>query len=129
MRNVLESMSDRERRDLLQGALADLFPHSHDDGLWTWIEEMWPEKMVYRRGEDLFEVTYDIDDEKKVSMGVPVEVTAVRVYRPIESLQRVYSNLIYELGKRNASADKKRINAIIALSKELLSSEPADAEE
>ena len=47
---------------------------------------------------------------------------------PIESLQKVYAEIIQESGRRNAALDAVRIKKIVALCKELLSSEDEDEE-
>ena len=48
--------------------------------------------------------------------------------KPIESLQSKYSEIIQEVGKRNATLDAARIKKIVELCQELLSSEEPDEE-
>jgi len=61
-----------------------------------------------------------------VTLGEPVKVKRETVYTPIESLQKAYSEIIQEAGKRNAAMDKGRIKKILELCQELLSSESED---
>jgi len=124
---VTESMSDDDKRNLLQKALEQKLPSSEmamPSG--AWIIDVFETEIVYRFDGIDYKASYIVDSEGKVTLGEPVEVKRQTVYTPVESLQKVYAEIIQETGKRNALLDSGRIKKILALCQELLSSEGED---
>ena len=121
-----ESMSMENRRTLLDAALHDKLNLSSDD--WAWIEDMTETEVFYNRDRQAYKAPYTISEAGEVTIGNAVKVTRQVVYKSLESLQAVYSDVIQEAGKRNASMDAARVKKIVELCRELLSSE-AEPEE
>ena len=122
-----ESMSDDDKRNLLQSALELKVPSpeaAYPSG--AWIVDIFDAEIIYRHDGVDYKAPYVIDPEGKVTLGEPVKVKRQTVYTPVESLQKVYAEIIQETGKRNALLDSGRIKKILALCQELLSSEGED---
>jgi len=124
-------ISDANKKNLLQSALITEYkikPESVIPKNLT-IDEVFADKVIYDVDGQLYESSYDLDDEGKVTFGEPKKVLSTNVYKPMESLQTTYSEIIQEAGRRNANLDSSRIKKIVALCQELLSSEAPDEEE
>jgi len=124
---VKEAMSADDKRTLLQSALEMKFPRAGEampSGVW--IVDVFETEIVYRQDGVDYKASYVVDTEGKITLGEPVKVKRQTVYTPIESLQKVYSEIIQETGKRNALLDSSRIKKILALCQELLSTEGED---
>lgn len=116
-------LSDEDKRQLLQTALDAKFRPVADNTIDNvWVLDVWDAEIVYRVGEQAYKVSYKIDKDGNVTFGEPKKVARETVYKPMESLQTVYSEIIQEAGRRNASADEARIKKIIQLANELLTS-------
>ena len=124
-----ESMSDDSKRDILHSALvfhygleaeASPKPGSID------IEEVFEEELIYSIDGQSYKASYDLAEDGKPIIGEPEKVKQITTYEPMESLQKTYSEIIQEAGRRNASLDSGRIKKIIELCQELLSSEEPD---
>ena len=123
-----EAMSDDDKRNLLQSALEVKFPRA-DSGVMpsgVWIVDVFATEIIYRQDNIDYKASYIINAEGEITLGEPVKVKRETVYTPIESLQKAYSEIIQEAGKRNAAMDKGRIKKILELCQELLSSESED---
>ena len=77
----------------------------------------------------LYGATYELGENGVASFGQPQKVLSTKIYRAMESLQVVYSEIIQEAGKRNASKDSQRLKDIMAKIQELLSDEAPDEKE
>lgn len=126
-KSMKEAMSADDKRNLLQSALEIKFP-SGDRTMppGVWIADIYDTEIIYRQDGIDYKMPYVIDAEGQVTYGEPVKVKRQTVYTPIESLQKVYAEIIQETGKRNANLDAGRIKKILALCQELLSSEGED---
>jgi len=122
-----EAMSDDDKRTLLQSALGLKFPSA--EGVMpsgVWIVDVFETEIIYRNDGVDYKASYVIDPQGEITLGEPTKVKRQTVYTPIESLQKVYSAIIQEKGKRNASLDAGRLKKILELCQELLSSEGED---
>lgn len=122
---VAESkLSSEDIRRLLQGALEQQYPTSPSQPMpsMAWIRDVYDSELIYEQAGQSYKMSYNIDDGK-VTFGTPVKVMATTVYKPIESLRKVYAEVIQEAGKRNALKDAARLRKIVELCNELLSSE------
>ena len=122
-------LSDKNKSNLLQTALVSEYgigveipkPKSIS------VEEVFEDKVIYNVDGQLYEATYELDGDTPI-FGNPVKVTSTKIFKPIESLQSKYSEVIQEAGKRNAMRDAARVKKIVELCQELLSSEEQDEE-
>ena len=124
--SMKEAMSADDKRNLLQSALETKFPSPERAMMGTWIVDVFETEIVYRHDGVDYKAPYVVDPDGTVTLGEPMKVKRQTVYTPIESLQRVYSEIIQETGKRNAQLDAGRIKKILALCQELLSTEGED---
>ena len=116
-----ESMSDDDKRNLLQSALEMKFPSSDrvvPSG--SWIVDIFDTEIVYRKDGIDYKASYVIDPEGNVTFGEPTKVKRQTTYVAIESLQNAYAEILQEVGRRNASLDLARIKKIRELCEELL---------
>jgi len=120
-------LSDENKKGLLQAALTTEYGLDEDKTIPSGIvvEEVFDEDLIYSVNGQCYKVTYAIG-ESGVTIGEPQKVVAQKVYKPMESLQSVYSDIIQEVGKRNASADETRIKKILELAGQLLTSVKAE---
>ena len=123
-------LSADNKRDLLQTAVADKYmvkPEFNPDPTGLYVSEVYDDYLVYRIGEQLYRVSYNLGDDGAVAFeGEPEKVVKQTSYTPMESLQAKYSEIIQEAGKRNANLDSSRIKKIVELCQELLSSDGTD---
>ena len=70
-------------------------------------------------------------ESREVNMPTKTDepVKVEQIYKATEALRSVYSEIIQEAGRRNASRDAARVKQILKLCQELLSSEPPEEEE
>jgi len=116
-----ESMSDDDKRNLLQSALEMKFPSSDrvmPSG--AWIVDIFDTEIVYRKDGIDYKASYVVDSEGNVTFGEPTKVKRQTTYVAIESLQNAYAEILQEVGRRNASLDLARIKKIRELCEELL---------
>ncbi len=118
---TMEALSFENRRALLDTALVTQLGLSKDEHVW--IEDMTETEVIYNRDHQAFKSTYVIAEDGVVTFGEPVKVTRQVIYKPMEALQAIYSEILQEAGRRNASLDSGRIKKIVALCQELLSSD------
>jgi len=121
-----ESMlSDKNKSNLLKSALMSEYKIGQSVPIPKnlTIDEVFGDKVVYDVDGQLYESSYEMDEEGKVTFSDPKKVLSTKVYKPMESLQTAYSEIIQEAGKRNASLDAARVKKIVELCQELLSSE------
>ncbi|GAH40850.1 unnamed protein product, partial [marine sediment metagenome] len=123
--SLKEIMSADDKRNLLQSALEVKFPTGEVMPSGVWIVDVYETELIYRNDGVDYKASYVVNPEGGVTLGEPVAVKRQTVYTPIESLQKVYSAIIQEKGKRNASLDAGRLKKILELCQELLSSEAA----
>ena len=116
-----EKLSTEDKRRLLQAAIVDQMGYTKDN--YVYLEDYWDKKLVYRLGDQSYEMTYKMDAEGNVKLGAPQKVARTTVFNPIEALREKYNEVIEEAGRRNATLDSTRIRKILALCQELLSSE------
>ena len=120
-----ESLSMENRRTLLDAALATHL--NLGDGDFAWIEDMTETEVVYNRDRQSFKAPYVIAEDSSVTIGDSVKVTRQVTYKPIESLQSLYSEAIQEVGTRNIGSDNKAITNSLKLCQEVLDAEaPAE---
>jgi len=128
-----ESMeiSDDNKKNLLQSALITEYkikPESVIPKNLT-IDEVFADKVIYDVDGQLYQSSYELDENGRATFSDPKKVSSTRVFKAMESLQPVYADILQEAGRRNASLDSARIKKIVALCQELLSSEAPDEEE
>lgn len=126
--HVKESgLSMEDKRNLIQKAIEQKIP-SQPSSLSSkeiaWVVDIFDTELVYRFDGTDYKASYVISEDGKVTIGEPQKVKRQTIYTPMESLRRVYQDIIQEVGKRNASSDSARIKKIVELCQELLSSEP-----
>lgn len=127
-----ESMlSDKNKSKLLQSALMSEYKIGQSVPIPKnlTIDEVFGDKVIYDVDGQLYESSYELDEEGKPTFGEPKKVLSTKVYKPMESLQTTYSEIIQEAGKRNAKLDAARVKKIVELCQELLSSEEPDEKE
>ena len=122
-------MSDDSKRDILHSALVSHYgleteaspkPGSID------IEEVFDDALIYNIDGQSYKASYELNEDGKPMLGEPEKVKRKTVYEPMEALQTKYSEIIQEVGKRNATLDSSRIKKIVEICQELLSSEEPD---
>ena len=124
-------ISDDNKKNLLQAALVTEYkikPESVIPKNLT-IDEVFADKVIYDVDGQLYQSSYELDENGKAIFSDPKKVSSTRIFKAMESLQPVYADILQEAGKRNASLDSARIKKIVALCQELLSSEAPDEEE
>ncbi len=92
------------------------------------IDEVYDGHVVYNIDGQLYQSNYELDENGAATFGEPTKVLSTKVFKSMESLQTIYSEVIQEAGKRNATLDAARVKKIVELCQELLSSE-AEPEE
>jgi len=118
-------LSDKNRSNLLQSALMAEYKIGQSVPIPKnlTIDEVFGDKVVYDVDGQLYESSYELDEDGKATFGDPKKVLSTKIYKPMESLQSTYSEIIQEAGRRNATLDAARIKKIVELCQELLSSE------
>ncbi len=121
-------LSDENKRQLLQTALITEYKIEPDDTIPSGIliEEVFEEEVIYSVNGQSYRASFMLGEDGGIVIGEPQKVVAQKVYKPMESLQTTYSEIIQEVGKRNASLDAARVKKIVELCQELLSSEEPD---
>ena len=123
--------SDIDKRDALYTALTSYYgvakeaeprPASID------IEEVFDDALIYKIDGQSYRMAYSMNENGTPEFGEPEKVVAQKVYKPLESLQTLYSEIIQEKGKRNAMKDSTRIKKIMELCQELLDTEDLDTD-
>jgi len=120
-------ISDEQKRNLLQTALISEYGLKIEDPVPknVSIEEVFDSEIIYNIDGQLYQSSYELGEAGAV-FGEPKKVLSTKIFKPMESLQERYSELIQEAGKRNANLDSARIKKIVELCQELLSSDEAD---
>jgi len=123
-------LSAEDKKTLLQTALTDEYKLAVESPIPSGVvvEEVFDDALIYNIDGQLYKASYAMEDGT-ATFGDPEKVVAQKVYKPMESLQKVYSEIIQEAGRRNASLDSARIKKIVELCQELLSSEELDEKE
>jgi len=88
-----------------------------------WVRDIFDAEIVYEMGDVTYKVSYSMDAEGKVTFGTPAKVIRQTVYKPIESLQAKYSEIIQECIKRGVSADAPQVKDALANCTKLISSD------
>lgn len=122
-RKTKESLSMENKRQLLQTAVQAKFQVGDN---WPYVEDVTDSNVIYSSQGQSYSAPYTIGDDGAVMLGDSKRVVRQTIYAPLESLRRVYSDIIHEAGKRNAASDSSRIKKIMELCQELLSSETPD---
>ncbi|MBU0777779.1 ChaB family protein, partial [Patescibacteria group bacterium] len=121
-----ESMlSDENKRNLLKSALISEYGLKVEDPIPKnlQIEEVFDGELTYNIDGQSYRATYELGEDGKATIGEPEKVLKQTIYKPVESLREAYSEIIQEVGKRNAKLDAARVKKIVELCQELLSSE------
>ena len=120
----LGALSDENKRSMLQNALTDKYHLKQDTTIpsGVWVEEVYESELIYSINGQDYKVGFELT-EGVVTFGEPEKVIRQVVYKPMEALQTVFSEVIQEAGKRNASMDSARVKKILEICQELLSSE------
>ena len=118
---TMESLSMENRKTILETALFDQLSLTSKE--WVFIEDMTETEVIYNYNRQSYKASYVIAEDGVVTFGEPVEVVRQVTYKTVEALQSAYSELIQEVGRRNANLDSARIKKIVALCQELLSSD------
>ena len=118
-------LSDKNKRDLLQSALISEYGLKVESPIPKnlQIEEVFEEELTYNIDGQSYKAPYKLDEDGKAVLGEPEKVLKQIVYKSMESLRSTYSEIIQEVGKRNANLDAVRVKKILELCQELLSSE------
>jgi len=124
-------LSDNNKRDALQSALMSYYGVSNDaqpKPEHVYIEDVFDTEIIYDIDGQNYRMTYTENADGVIEFGEPEKVMRKTTYEPIEALQSKYSEIIQEVGRRNASLDSGRIKKIVELCQELLSNEDIDDE-
>ena len=118
-------LSDENKRELLQTALTNEYMLGDETPTpsGVYVEDVFDDHLIYCVNGQLYKANYVLGADGVATFGDPEKVVAQKVYQPMESLQSTYSDIIQEVGRRNASLDASRIKKILAICQELLSSE------
>ncbi|KKL84372.1 hypothetical protein LCGC14_1965400 [marine sediment metagenome] len=148
-------LSDKNKSKLLQAALVTEYKIGQSTPIPKnlTIDEVFDNKVIYDVDGQLYESSYELDEDGKITFSDPKKVLGTKVYKAMEAkrkleeassfninvevpadfhvppytvmdcLQEKYSEIIQEAGKRNASLDSTRLKKIVELCQELLSSE------
>jgi len=118
-------LSDKNKSTLLQSALMSEYKIGQSVPIPKnlTIDEVFGDKVIYNIDGQLYESSYELDEDNKPTFGEPKKVLSTKVFQPMESLQTAYSEIIQEAGRRNANLDSTRIKKIVELCQELLSSD------
>ena len=121
-------LSADNKRNLLQVALTDEYKLKISTPIpsGVYVSDVFDDYLIYQVNDQLYKASYKLADDGTATFGEPEKVVSKRIYEPMESLQTVYSNIIQEVGKRNAAVDEERIRKIMALCNELLTSVKAE---
>jgi cation transport regulator len=121
-------MSAENKRNILQTALTDEYALHQDDPRpsGVYIEDVFEDYVIYNVNGQAYKSGYTLSEDGTATFNEPEKVIAKKTYEPMESLQTKYSDIIQEVGRRNASLDSSRIKKIVELCQELLSSEDPD---
>ena len=129
-KEAVMNLSDDNKKNLLQVGLVT----KYQIGVQTpipkslTIEEVFADKVIYNIDGQLYESSFELDNDGVVTFGEPKKVMSTKIFKTMESLQSLYSELIQEAGKRNAMRDASRVKKILELCQELLSSEEEPVE-
>ncbi len=125
VKEALGELSDENKRTLLQAGLIGEYKIGTDDPTprGVWIQDIFENYLIYEVNGQSYKATYTLDKDGTATFGEPEKVVAQKIYKPMESLQSAYSEIIHEASRRNASLDSARLQKIVALCQELLSSE------
>ena len=118
-------LSDKNKSKLLQSALMSEYKIGQSVPIPKnlSIDEVFGDKVIYNVDGQLYESSYELDEDGKATFGEPKKVLSTKIFKPMESLQTAYSEIVQEAGKRNANLDSSRIKKIVDICQELLSSE------
>jgi len=121
-------LSDENKRNLLQTALTDEYKLKVQSPIpsHVWIDDIFEDYLIYSIDGQLYKASYELAEDGTATFGDPEKVVAQKIYKPMESLQSTYSEIIQEAGRRNATLDSTRIRKILTLCQELLSDEEPD---
>ena len=122
---TMEALSVENTRQLLDAALHTKLQLGQDS--YAYIEDFTETDVMYSHDRQSFKAPYTITEDGAITMGDPVKVTRIVTYKTLEALKTVYTELIFEAGKRNAALDSDRVKKILELCRELLSSEAEPA--
>jgi len=122
-------LSDENKRQLLQAGLTTEYGLDVDNTIprGVWVEDVYENEVIYNVNNQSYKTSYKLEDGKPV-FGEPEKVLRQTIYKPMESLRTTYSEIIQEVGRRNANLDSARLKKIMALCQELLSSEEPEEE-
>ena len=129
-KEAVMNLSDDNKKNLLQIGLVT----KYQIGVQTpipkslTIEEVFEDKVIYNIDGQLYESSFELDNDGVVTFGEPKKVLSTKIFKTMEALQSTYSELIQEAGKRNAMLDASRVKKILELCQELLSSEEEPVE-
>jgi len=119
------NLSDENKKNLLQSALVTEYKIKPESSIPKnlVIDEVFSDKVIYDVDGQLYEARYELDENGKATFSDPKKVSSTRVFKAMESLQVTYSEIVQEVGRRNAAIDAARVRKIVELCQELLSSE------
>lgn len=118
---AMAEKSYENKRTLLDAALHAHLNLAKDD--YAYVEDFTETEIFYNRDRQSYKATYSIAENESVTIGDSVKVARQVIYKTMEALRVKYSELIQEVGKRNALKDATRLKKIVELCNELLSSE------
>ena len=119
------NLSDENKKNLLQSALVTEYKIKPESSIPKnlVIDEVFSDKVIYDVDGQFYEARYELDENGKATFSDPKKVSSTRVFKAMESLQVTYSEIVQEVGRRNAAIDAARVRKIVELCQELLSSE------
>ena len=122
---MANKLSDENKRQLLQQGLTTEYGLDVDNIIprGVWVEDVFESEVIYNVNGQSYRVSYKLGEDGKATFGEPEKVVRQTIYKPMESLRTTYSEIIQEVGRRNANLDASRIKKIVALCQELLSDE------
>ena len=122
--SMTTKLSDENKRQLLQQGLTTEYGLDMDNTIprGVWVEDVFENEVIYNVNGQSYKAGYRLEDGKAV-FGEPEKVVRQTIYKSLESLRETYTEIIQEVGKRNAALDASRVKKILQLCQELLSSD------
>ena len=128
-KEAIGELSDNDKRGALEAALLAYYgvsPAITPKPEHVWVEDVFDTEVIYNIDGQSYKIAYSESVDGVIEFGEPEKVIRKTEYVPMESLQSKYSEIVQEVGRRNATMDSGRIKKIVELCQELLSNEDTD---
>jgi len=110
-----ESLSDDDKRRLLQGAVTDAYlpKEENPDPSGLNIEEVFDEYLIYNIGGQLYKADYIMAEDGAVELGEPQKVIQKTTYDTTEALRDLHGKIIHEIRQRATGDDMNAIEKVL----------------